>query len=169
MKLSRSLDSIVSSVQVAYADKGRRQILRTAAAASTPAMDAWGVDRRLVVDVLTTNSTLAEKARDAILEARSGFIPAADISFEDIYTAQGARVDLEMVRPGDSYAVIRNLPAPLPSLQFRIARTEFSANGLRMELQGSPGNIETILAKSMRKASVNGPRKPFETGPIRRR
>lgn len=167
MRLSRSLQSVVSEVTVVYANAGRRSALRTASGESLVTADAWDVTRNLVVDVRTTDVALAEKTRDALLEARSQFIPSAEIEFEDIYTAQGARVDPATVRSGDSYVVIRNLPIPLSSglSRFRIARLEFTGSGLRIELEGAPGNVESLLTYALKTASVNGPRYPFEVGP----
>lgn len=151
MKLSRTLEAIVTEVQATYLDKGRQQRLRTAAAADIAMMDAFDVERRIVVDIKTTNATLAELARDTALADQGRFIPAADFEFEDIYNAQGARVELTGVRPGDSYVVIRNLPAPLPSLHWRMVRSEYSGDGLRIELEGAPGTIESLIAKAIRK------------------
>lgn len=166
MQLSRSLQSIASSVQIAYADTNRRT-KRTDAAASQVTADAWGVNRTIVVDVYTTNESLAEKVRDTVLSEKTGFIPAADIEFEDIYTAQGAAIALPLVRTSDCYVVIRNMPAPLPSLRFRIVRADYSGK-LRLELEGAPNDIKSLIVKALKPVSVMGPRQPFGVGPGRR-
>lgn len=167
MRLTRSLESTVSSVQVAYSDKNRR-IKRTVASASVDATDAWAVNRNIVVDVLTTNATIAAQVRDTMLAELSAFVPSADIEFDEIHTAQGARVEKPLIRPGDSYVVIRNLPAPLPSRRFRIMKAAYSGTGLRIELEGAPNSTESLVAKSLKPLSVMGPREPFVVGPIRR-
>lgn len=168
LQLNRSLQSIVTEVIAAHkSDSGA--LMRTAAATDSATEDAWGVKRRLVVDVNTTNDTLAGVTRDAVLDTQSGFIPAATITFTDIYTDTGARLtDTYLVR-ADDYLVIRNIPAPIPSVNFRIKRTEHGADGLRLELEGQTETIESLVSLALRPAAVNGARKPFVVSPIKRK
>ncbi len=166
LKLSRSLQSVVTEVVAAYKDPNGR-LMRTSAAASDATSEAWAMKRKVVIDVNSTYSGYAEIARDTLLEAKSGFIPAAEITFSEIYTATGALANPQDVR-GDDNLVIRNMPAPLPSVDFRIRRTEFGEGGLRLELEGIPDSIETLLSTAGRPPAVNGARRPFVLGPVRR-
>lgn len=168
LKLTRSLQSIVTEVIGAHKSING-DTLRTAAATDSATADAWGVTRRIVVDVNTTNDTLAGITRDAVLDTRSGFIPAADITFDDIFTSTGALVTEFYTVRGDDYLVIRNVPAPITTINFRICRTEVAPNGLRLELEGKPETVESLISLALRPAAVVGTRKPFVTSAIKRK
>lgn len=166
LKLSRSLQSVVTEVVAAHKDTNGR-LKRTSAAADEATSEAWTMNRKVVIDVHSTHSGYAEIVRDTLLEAKSGFIPAAEITFRNIFTDTGALANPEDVRADDN-VVIRNMPTPLPSVDFRIRRVEYGPGGLRLELEGMPDSIETLVSMAGRPPAVNGARRPFVLGPMRR-
>jgi hypothetical protein len=166
MELGRSLQSVASAVTAVHKDTNGK-LLRTSAATDSYTQEAWAMKRKIVIDVNTTSSAYAEKARDAVLSAKSGFIPAADITFDEIFTDTGALADPWQVH-GDDKVIIRNLPAPLQAVDFRICRTDFNG-GLRLELEGLADTVESLLAAATKAPAINGARQPFVIGPARSR
>ena len=128
LELERSLAGLFNSVYAVYQDVSNR-MLRTAVASDTTQVAVVGMTRRQAVGARTTSATNAARVRDAALNATKDPLPRADIRFDAVYTASGARSPLYNVRSGDTIT-LRNLPPNLSAdidriRTFRIGRTDY--------------------------------------------
>jgi hypothetical protein len=117
---------------------------RTATNPDAASISKYGVTRRQMVSIPTTDATFSQTYRDASIERSKDITPRASVGVDAIYTSTGARVDPWQVRAGDTLT-IRNLPGGSGGTvdkirTFRISRTRYDVE--RDELTLTPG-LET--------------------------
>lgn len=118
--LERTLQTLYNSAYGTYFDATN---VRAVSATSTDqaSVNRWGVTRRKAVKAQTRSATLAATVRDTVIEDGRDPAPRAEIEFEAIYDAVGARWPLYYARSGDTIT-LRNLP-PMMSVALNRIRT----------------------------------------------
>lgn len=128
IEAQQTLTQLVNSAYAIYKSASGR-ITRTTPAGDADSVTRYGLTRRKAVKANTTNATIAaQMAANAVLAAATP-IPQSSVSFDRVFTAQGADAPLHQVRAGDTF-VIRNLPASADTAidklrSFRLARTSY--------------------------------------------
>lgn len=152
LEIARTLEDLVNSVYARYQDAQGRA-LRTAVNTDSASVARYGLTRRASLSTDTTSSTQAAVQRDAQLADHKDPLPRATVSFEAVYSADGARWPLYLVRSGDT-VTIRNLPPSISTSidrvrTFRISHTLYNLNDrtLEIELEVPPPRLVTLLAR----------------------
>lgn len=152
LAVERSLEHVVNRIYGTYQDASGRAV-RTADSSDTESIARLGIVRREHMSIDTSSSVQASYVLATALHDRSDPLPGADIQFEAIYDARGARWPLYEVKPGDTIT-IRNLPPDAAvrldrTRTFRIRRTEYDliAGRLSVEPDVPLPTLEVMLAR----------------------
>lgn len=159
-KVQRTLQTLINSAYGVYNDATNLRAV-TATSTDTASVNRWGVTRREAVKAQTRSSTLAAKARDMVVE--DGREPAvrAEIEFDELFDAAGARWPLYSARSGDTIT-LRNLPlassATLNRIRtFTILQTRYDAMTDRLRV--TPESPLATLAEQLSGGPGNSPSK----------
>lgn len=150
-EIERSLSAVWNSAYSRY-NSGASV---TATADDGASIARYGVTRRRALSSRTTNTTQAERERDAALADGATPIPRASVPIDAIYTASGTRAPLWAVRSGDTLTV-RNLPPEAGDIidrirTFRIAETRYACESDRLTVtpESPLPTLDTLVARSL--------------------
>ena len=150
-EIERSLEDVRNSAYAKYRG-ARGQTVRTDEETDSDSQSRYGVIRRGVVNVNTSDETEAETHRDAWLTDQET-VMRANVEFSRLYDASGAEWPLYMLRADDN-VFIRNLPPTLDSAvdsvrSFVVGSTTYDVdnNEISIEPEVPTPTLVTLIAK----------------------
>lgn len=150
--VQRSLENVRTSAYGVYRDAGGRT-RRTAVLDDADSQARHGLTRRGFVSVQTTSLTEAQTHRGVWLSDRATMAIRAQVEFDRLYDAAGARWPLWAARAGDTITM-RNLSPTLSTAidrirKFRIGETEYDAgaNTLSVAPDDPTPTLVTLVAR----------------------
>lgn len=150
-EIERSISTLYNSVYTRYNGGAST----TANADDAASIARYGVTRRRAVSSQTTDTTQAERERDAALADSASPVPRASVPLDRILTALGVPVPLWMVRSGDTLT-LRNLPAEAGDIidrirTFRIAETRYrtTTNTLNVVPESPLPLLEVMVSRAL--------------------
>lgn len=156
--IERTLQTLYNSAYGIYYDASN---VRAVSSTSTdqPSVNRWGLTRRQAANAQTRSSTVASKVRDTVIEDGREPAPRAQIDFDALFDAAGARWPLWYARSGDTIT-IRNLP-PFIAIAvnrirtFRILQTSYDA--IADKLKVTPESPLATLEEQLSGGPTNSP------------
>ena len=116
-----SLDALHNSYYATY-NGPNNTALRTTTSTDSVSASKYGVIRQSVIDVRTTNVTLANKHRDLAITNNKTILPQANVVVSKVWYNAGTIGRLEDVRSGD-YIVVMNIPPVVVGTTLDLLRT----------------------------------------------
>lgn len=149
--IERTLQTLYNSAYGIYFDATNVRAV-SATATDQASVNRWGVTRRQAVKAQTRSATLAATVRDTVVEDGRDPAPRAEIEFEYLYDATGARWPSYYARSGHTIT-IRNLP-PMMSVAlnrirtFRILETKYNpiTNKIKVTPESPLATLEEQLS-----------------------
>ena len=111
LQVIRTLENLYNSAYSVYEDASGWP-LRGTVSADTTSVTRYGLTRRTAVVTQTTSLIQANVARDTLIAQSKEVTPQSSVTFDRVYTANGALGRLWDVRSGDTF-ILRNLPPNL--------------------------------------------------------
>lgn len=151
LEVERSLADVWNSAYARYDDGASV----TATATDSQSVTRYGLTRRHALDSRTTDTTAAQRERDAALADGATPIPRASVPITHVYTAAGTCGPLWGVRSGDTIT-LRNLPPNAGSdidriRTFRISETRYrcDTNTLDVTPEAPLPRLDVLVARAL--------------------
>lgn len=158
LEIERTLQTLYNSAYGIYYDASNVRAV-SSTATDQASVNRWGITRRQSVNAQTRAAAIAANVRDSIVEDGREPAPRAEINFDAIYDAAGARWPLYYARSGDTIT-IRNMP-PMMSVAlnrirtFTILQTQY--NAIADTLKVTPESPLSTLQEQMSGGPSNSP------------